>query len=202
MFCNKKYIIFTTLKKGYFYLIGGHLMKAAITLSLLLYAALSFAQFPTDSVLKNINKIESDFVYDETQLVIIPGTNIQMQPPEHFLVSEAIPGLLHPGTSTTVQVQEIIGTSYVMIQQAMTAEHFASQGVTLISTTPVKMQDGRGGVLYLVEFTVNDFIYERLMLFAGDYNNTIWINANYPQSAKRILQDIITQSLLTAHYIN
>jgi hypothetical protein len=177
-------------------------MKTGITLSLLLYAALCFAQFPTDSIINNIGKVESDFVYDETQLVLIPGTNIQMQPPEHFMVSEAIPGMIHPGTSTTVQVQEILGTSYVMIQQAMTAEHFASQGVTLISSTDVTMQDGRGGVLYLVEFEVNGFLYERLMLFAGDYNNTIWINANYPQSAKRILQDIITQSLLTAHYID
>jgi len=177
-------------------------MKTFFTLSLLLYAVLSFAQFPTDSVIKNISKVESDFVYDETQLVNIPGTHIKMQPPEHFMVSEAIPGLLHPGTSTTVQVQEITGTSYVMIQQAMTPEHFESQGVHLVSATDVTMHDGKGGVLYLVEFTVNGFDYERLMLFAGDYNNTIWINANYPKSAKRILQNIITESLLTAQYID
>jgi hypothetical protein len=177
-------------------------MKTVLTLSLLLYAALSFAQFPTDSVIKNINKVESDFIYDETQLAVIPGTHVKMQPPEHFMVSESIPGMIHPGTSTTVQVQEIIGTSYVMIRQAMTPEHFESQGVTLVSSTDVTMQDGKGGVLYLVEFTVNGFEYERLMLFAGDYNNTIWINANYPKSAKAILQDIITESLLTAQYID
>lgn len=201
MFCNKNYCIFTILFLGY-YLLGGHLMKTFFTLSLLLYAILSFAQFPTDSVIKNISKVESDFVYDETQIVNIPGTHIKMQPPEHFMVSEAIPGLLHPGTSTTVQVQEITGTSYVMIRQAMTPEHFESQGVHLVSATDVTMHDGKGGVLYLVEFTVNGFDYERLMLFAGDYNNTIWINANYPKSAKRILQNIITESLLTAQYID
>lgn len=178
-------------------------MKTILTLSLLLVVIFCNAQlFPTDSIIKNFSNIEADFTYDETALVEIPGTHIKMQAPEHFLVSKEIPGLIHPGTSTTVQVQEIVGTSYVMIQQAMTPEHFESQGVTLISSSPVKMVDGKSGILYLVEFTVSGFNYERLMLFAGDYNNTIWINANYPTSAKELLQDLLTKSLLTAQYID
>jgi hypothetical protein len=177
-------------------------MKTILTLSLLLYVVFCSAQFPTDSIIKNIGNIDADFTYNESEVVAIPGTHIKLQPPEHFLVSKEIPGLIHPGTSTTVQVQEIVGTSYVMIQQAMTPEHFASQGVTLISSSPVKMVDGKTGILYLFEFTVNGFLYERLMLFAGDYNNTIWINANYPKSAKDLLQDLLTKSLLTAQYID
>ncbi|MDD3741330.1 MAG: hypothetical protein PHH30_08810 [Bacteroidales bacterium] len=177
-------------------------MKTILTLSLLLYVVFCNAQFPSDSIIKNIGSIEADFIYDESELVAIPGTHVKLQAPEHFLVSKEIPGLIHPGTSTTVQVQEIIGTSYVMIQQAMTPEHFESQGVTLVSSSPVKMVDGKSGILYLVEFKVNGFMYERLMLFAGDYNNTIWINANYPQSAKELLQDLLTKSLLTAQYID
>ncbi|HNQ68557.1 MAG TPA: hypothetical protein PKN32_09270 [Bacteroidales bacterium] len=177
-------------------------MKTILTLSLLLYVVICSAQFLTDSIIKNFSNIEADFTYNESEVVSIPGTHVKLQPPEHFLVSKEIPGLIHPGTSTTVQVQEIVGTSYVMIQQAMTPEHFESQGVTLISSSPVKMVDGKTGILYLVEFTVNGFQYERLMLFAGDYNNTIWINANYPKSAKDLLQDLLTKSLLTAQYID
>jgi hypothetical protein len=187
---------------GLFLLKGEHLMKTVFTLCALLYATFMMSQSLTDTIFTNAGKVDSEFTYDEKALVVIPGTNIKMQPPEHFLVSEAIPGLVHPGSSTTVQVQEIIGTSYVMISQAMTAEHFESQGVTLISTTDVQMQNGKGGILYLVEFDANGLTYERLMLFAGDYNNTIWINANYPKSAKRLLQTILTESLLTAQYID
>jgi len=177
-------------------------MKTILTLSLLLYVVICSAQFPSDSIIKNFGSIEADFTYNELEIIQIPGTNVKMQPPEHFLVSKEIPGLIHPGTSTTVQVQEIIGTSYVMIQQAMTPEHFESQGVVLISSESIKMYDGKTGILYLVEFTVSGFAYERLMLFAGDYNNTIWINANYPKSAKELLQNILTKSLLTAQYTN
>lgn len=173
-------------------------MKYFLSLALMLFTIFSYGQLVDATSTNNFG--DSDYLSDGTQVVLIPGTHIMMQPPEHFLVSKEIPGLLHPGSSTTVQVQEVVGTSYVMIQQAMTPEHFESQGVNLVSTTEVKMENGMNGVLYLVEFTVKGYDYERLMLFAGDYNNTIWINANYPKTAKGILQDVLTKSLLTAHY--
>ena len=147
-------------------------MKYIVTITFLLFTLSTFSQtgFGTETLKLN---------YTPGELVQIPRTDVFMTPPEHFLVSENIPGMIHPGSSTTVQVQEIIGTSYIMIAQAMTPEHFESQNVRLISQEDVKMKDGKNGILYLVEFTVNGYDYERLMLFAGDYNNTIWINANY-----------------------
>lgn len=169
-------------------------MKYLISLSFLLISVMGFGQLNTNTSGLNSN-------YSDGSPTVIPGTTIMMTPPEHFLISESIPGLIHPGSSTTVQVQEVVGTSYLMIKQAMTAEHFESQGVTLISEEEIKMENGMSGVLYLVEFTVKGYDYERLMLFAGDYNNTIWINANYPKSAKSLLHDILVESLLTAHYI-
>ncbi|PLX09297.1 MAG: hypothetical protein C0596_01745 [Marinilabiliales bacterium] len=169
-------------------------MKYLISLTFVLISLLGFGQLEVNSSGLNSN-------YSDGTPVLIPGTNIMMTPPEHFLVSESIPGLIHPGYSTTVQVQEVVGTSYVMIKQAMTPEHFESQNVTLISEEDIKMSNGMGGVLYLVEFTVKGYQYERLMLFAGDYNNTIWINANYPKSTKALLYDLLVESLLTAHYI-
>ncbi len=168
-------------------------MKYIVTITLLLFTLSTFSQTGLGTETLNLN-------YTPGELVQIPRTDVFMAPPEHFLVSENIPGMIHPGSSTTVQVQEIIGTSYIMIAQAMTPEHFESQNVSLISQEDVKMKDGKNGILYLVEFTVNGYDYERLMLFAGDYNNTIWINANYPKSAKSLLYEVLVESLLTAQY--
>ncbi|MDD2635551.1 MAG: hypothetical protein PHW82_08645 [Bacteroidales bacterium] len=168
-------------------------MKHIVAITFLLFTLSTFSQTGLDTEALKLN-------YTPGELVQIPSTNVFMIAPEHFLISENIPGMIHPGSSTTIQVQEIIGTSYIMIAQAMTPEHFESQNVTLISQEDVKMDNGMNGILYLVEFTVNGYDYERLMLFAGDYNNTIWINANYPKSAKSLLYDIIKESLLTAQY--
>ncbi|MBN2779184.1 MAG: hypothetical protein JXR36_16245 [Bacteroidales bacterium] len=168
-------------------------MKFFISVVFLLFTVTAFSQ-------TNLGENALQTNYTPGELVQIPGTSVTLVPPEHFLVSENIPGLLHPGSSTTVQVQEVIGTSYIMIDQAMTPEHFESQNVTLISKENVKMQNGMSGVLYLVEFTVKGYDYERIMLFAGDYNNTIWINANYPTSAKSLLYDVLVECLLTAQY--
>jgi len=169
-------------------------MKYLISMTFVLLSLFGYGQL-------DVNTEGMNSVYSDGKPVQIPGTNVTLTPPEHFLVSESIPGLLHPGSSTTVQVQEVVGTSYIMIQQAMTPEHFESQNVTLISQEDITLDNGMGGVLYLVEFTVKGYEYERLMLFAGDYNNTIWINANYPKSAKSLLHDLIVESLLTAQYL-
>lgn len=168
-------------------------MKYNISLILMLFTIAAFSQ-------TNLNTSALQTNYKPGEFVQVSGTNISLVPPEHFLVSENIPGLIHLGSSTTVQVQEVVGTSYIMIDQAMTPEHFESQNVTLISKENVKMQNGTSGVMYLVEFTVKGYDYERLMLFTGDYNNTIWINANYPKSAKSLLYDVLIDCLLTAQY--
>jgi len=167
----------------------------------MLIVTLGYSQFITERDINALREVSSDFEYNPDQMQLIEGTHIKIQPPEHFLFSENIPGFIHPGTSATIQVQEIIGTSWVMIRNAMTKEYFESQGTKLISENEITMKDGKTGILYLVEFTVNGYDYERLMLFAGDYHNTIWINANYPKSAKKVIQNILTESILTAQFV-
>lgn len=174
--------------------------KLYLALILFMYVSFSFGQLITEQDINALKKVDSEFEYNPELLQLVEGTHIKIQPPEYFMFSEQIPGYIHPGTSSTIQIQEIIGTSWVMIRSAMTNEYFESQGTTLISETEVTMKDGKSGVLYLVEFNVDGFDYERLMLFAGDYNNTIWINANYPKAAKNIIQNILTESLLTAQF--
>jgi hypothetical protein len=39
--------------------------------------------------------------------------------------------------------------------------------------------------------------FERMMLFTGDYHNTIWLNASYPTMLKKILYPALKQSLLS-----
>ncbi|HOK38770.1 MAG: hypothetical protein WHW07_04050 [Bacteroidales bacterium] len=175
--------------------------KIVFVLLLNLASTMIYSQFITEKNITDLTKIDSEFEYNPELLQQIPGTSIKIQAPEHFLFSENIPGFIHPGTSSTIQIQEIIGTSWVMIRQAMTPEHFESQGTHLVSQTEITMQDGKSGILYLVEFQANGYDYERLMLFAGDYHNTIWINANYPKSTKSVIRDILIESILTAQFV-
>ena len=165
-----------------------------------MYGGYLYSQPSLDSVLREMSKIDKNLIYDEALLVNIPGTSIKMIGPEHFMLSEKVPGFIHIGTSSSIQVNEIKGTSYIMIEEAMTEDAFKKQNVKFLSKSEVELHNGTSGVLYLVEFEVEKRKYERMMLFAGDYHRTMWINASYPLSTKELIQEILLSSILTAQF--
>ena len=150
------------------------------------------------SVINGLTMVSDNFVYDESKMVAIPSTNIRIQPPEYFQYSDSLPGFLHVGTMSSIQVQEVVGTSYLLISMAMDSAYFASQGMTLISSEPVVMHDGSEGVLFTAEMKLKGFVFERLILMSGDYHFTIWINAGYIKLMRDKLRPVILQSMLTS----
>ena len=137
----------------------------------------------------------------EQNYVDVPKTNVRFIPPAHFIYMEQNGGYMHVGTSSSVQVLEIKGTAYTMITPGMTKDYFMSQGVNLIGSEDVVTKSGQKGKIFTVSFFVENVEFERLMFFTGDYNNTIWINANYPVAVKEMLNTVLKESLLTAQFI-
>ena len=150
------------------------------------------------SVINGLTTVSDNFVYDESKMVAIPNTNIRIQPPEYFQYSDSIPGFVHVGTMSCIQVEEVVGTSYLLISRAMDSAYFATQGMTLISVEPVVMHDGSDGLLFTAEMKLKGFVFERLVLMSGDYHFTMWINAGYIKLMSNKLKPIILQSMLTS----
>ena len=151
-----------------------------------------------DSVMKEVTAVGGDFVYDESKMVAIPKTNIRIQPPEYFKYSESIPGFMHVGTLSSIQVEEVVGTSYEIIAMAMDSAYFASQGMRLISSEQIVMHDGSTGMLFTAEMKISGYIFERLILMSGDYNFTMWITAAYIKLLAPKVKNVIIQSMLTS----
>lgn len=139
--------------------------------------------------------------YDLKKLDSIENTRVALIPPEHFIFDKNIPGYIHPGTSSSIQVKDIEGTSWAVIDQGMTKEHFEKQGVTFVDRKEIELYSGLSGVIYTVSFKAKGAKFERLMMLAGDYNYTIWLNANYPVELKNTIIDPIMSSLLSANII-
>lgn len=166
--------------------------KHLLTFLFLALAFITSAQDAASSVLSMLNR--------DTSLVDVPKTNVRFVPPAHFIYMEQSGGYFHVGTSSSVQVLEISGTAYTMITPGLTADYFKTQGVTLINEEEVVNKLGWKGKIYTLEFSVQDVPFERLMFFTGTYNNTIWINANYPVAVKDMLNAVLRESLLTAQF--
>lgn len=150
------------------------------------------------SAMNSLTAVDESFVYDDSKMVAIPKTNIRIQPPEYFIYSDSLPGFMHVGTMSSIQVEEVAGTSYIMISRAMDSAYFASQGMKLISVEPVVMHDGSDGMLFTAEMKLQGFVFERLILMSGDYHYTIWVNAGYIKLMRTKMKPIILQSMLTS----
>lgn len=179
--------------------------KELIVFGLVLLSGLVFGQETaadsapdiSDYFIRDIEEIP----YNRLLLDTVPGKNIAMIPPEHFIFAKNIPGYIHPGTSASIQIKEVNGTSWPIIDKVMTPEHFTSQGVKFLNRQEVELKSGLSGVIYTVEFDAKGVKFERLMLFTGDYNNTIWINANYPIMVKKTVFKPIVNCLMSAELI-
>lgn len=134
----------------------------------------------------------------ETQVPnVLPKTTASLTPPEHFEVAKQFNGYIHGGTASTILIQELAGTSYLLLKKGMTPDYFAQEGFTYISEEEVKTSSGLSGILYRMSFTVQNTQFERLMLFAGDYHRTFWIVANYPTMVSEQMLPVMKTSLLT-----
>lgn len=138
-------------------------------------------------------------VYDANKLVQAPNTNVFLIPPEHFIEDPSINGFVHSGSATTIQVIEVPGVSYSIIEQSMSKDYIESQNYILHEKVNIVTENGSEAVIYLVRFTSNDLEYERAMFFTGQ-ENTIWINVNYPLSIKKLIFPAIEACLKSVQY--
>jgi len=128
---------------------------------------------------------------------MLASTTADITPPEYFEKAEQFYGYIHKGSASTILIQELAGTSYLLIQQGMTPEYFAQEGFTYISEEEVQTSSGLSGILYRMSFTVQETEFERLMFFTGDYHRTFWLVANYPAMVKDQMFGVMKKSLLT-----
>jgi hypothetical protein len=175
-------------------------MRNLCVIVLITISSLAYSQVSLDSIMREKMIFKEEFTFNEEFLVKIPETSIQIMPPEHFIFSEQVPGFIHIGTSATIQITEIKGTSYVMLKNGLTEKNLKDQNVQLLNNYEIEMLDGTPGHLFQVEFTSNNIKYLRYILLAGDYHNTMWISGSYAYRAKEIIEDILLQSMLTAKF--
>lgn len=136
--------------------------------------------------------------------ILLPQTHVWISPPKNFKPVDNIRGLIHLATTTSITCTEIKGYHYTQIIEQLTPEYIASQNAILNETEEVITDNGMPAKLFTISFTVpakdstqKDTPFERVMLFTGDMENTIWLNATYPQSVKRFVSKIVRKSLLS-----
>ncbi len=146
-----------------------------------------------NSFIENQN---AKLVYDQSKLVVAPNTNVKLIPPEYFELEPNINGFVHKGSAATIQIIEVSGISYRDVVAGMTYDYIESQNYKYIDKINLQTHNGNDAVIFFVQFSSGEMIYERAMLFTGE-ENTIWVNFNYPLSMKKLLYPAIEACLIS-----
>jgi len=175
--------------------------KLNIMVFILILSLNVFPQQGQDSLGYKWDKKELDSLKNKWgNIVSIPAdTSIKIVPPAYFR-PYGKNGFIHQGASASIQILEIDNTPYVMVTKGLTKEYFKTQGVKLLAQEDIKTSDNKNGKMYIVAFKVDDIPFERIMYFTGDYNRTIWINANYPVAARNVLFSVLKNSVLSVQF--
>lgn len=167
----------------------------------------------TMKLVKNKQEFKEHFKDSNSYLILqpstaFPQTDVWISPPKNFKAVENIRGFIHLATTTSITCTEIKGYHYSQLSDQLTSEYIANQNAVLNSTEDIVTDNGMTGKLLIISFIIpakdslhKDIPFERLMLFTGNLETTVWINATYPQSVKHFIQ-IVRKSLLSVKLNN
>jgi len=145
-----------------------------------------------------VDTIASDLA---DQRVVVNGTNVSIIPPRHFVMADTgFSGFYHLGAGVSMAFTISEGRPYVYAGEEFGLLDFGNQGAELLDSAEFVLNDGSLGKYFLVGFTIKGIAIERMVLFTGDYNNTIIVMANYPAKIQKLIQGPIKESFKTIKF--
>lgn len=124
-----------------------------------------------------------------------PNTNVYLIPPKYFETDSTINGYIHKGSMATIQITEVPNVAIADFEKKMTEKYFISQGYIFKNKTNLKLDNGKIALLYFVQYKTEEFDYERIMFFVDSNEKMLWINVTYPFIMKKLLDNVIENSL-------
>ncbi len=146
----------------------------------------------SDFANKDLQKKESSF----------KNTSITIRLPRHFkeFSNESLGGYMHTGTASSIVAYEMEQTPYVLTSDTLSQDQLTGQEAKLVGQEESKTYDGKQAKFYFVEFETKDVEVIRIMFFTGNYNKTVFLQANYPKGFDSLLRKVIMESFRTVKF--
>jgi len=111
--------------------------------------------------------------------------------PVGFEKSPDFNGYIHYQASSAIIMTFIENANYIKISEGMDEAFYAENQLKFIEDTSFVSDNSVPGNAYKLNFKTNDVDYIRYMVYAGDLNNTLWLNITYPVKYEALMQPVI-----------
>jgi hypothetical protein len=126
----------------------------------------------------------------------IPGTTVELAPPEGFQPSKFFPGFEQPQTGATILVTEMpIPNAESAIVQLSSAQTLKTRGMELIESKDMTI-DGRPAKLLLVAQSAQGIKFLKWIVVMGVGDRALLATAAFPEPQAATLKEPLRQSML------
>jgi hypothetical protein len=133
----------------------------------------------------------------------IRGTSMLITIPAGFVALADSCGYLHPGSSSSIMIKDMPGSSYQKVVEALQNGQLQKYGNAVTGSEHVQTSEGNNGIIFTLTFTAKskdgkqDIPFERMLFLTGDMNHTLWITANYPEVIKKYIIEELRECMLS-----
>lgn len=128
--------------------------------------------------------------------VSVPGTHVELQPPEGFTASQRFPGFEHRAQGASIVVTEM-PAGYAELRAAFTHEGLASRGMQLIDAQDVTVA-GAPATLVHVSQQAAGAEFRKWMLLAPRSKQSVLIVGTFLRTAPETFADAMRRAVLSA----
>ena len=116
-------------------------------------------------------------------------------PPLGFEVSTLFNGYIYLQGSSSIVMTLIDDVNYLKICEGMTEEFYKTNQLTYISDSRFTSVKGVKGRMYKFSFKIENDLFIRYMVYAGNLKRTLWLNITYPLKFEELIEGEIIKSI-------
>lgn len=153
------------------------------------------------SILALVALAPLDAIAKPSPLSKVPGTSVQIAPPQGFQPSKLFPGFEQQQTGASILVTELpIPKAQNIITQFSSAKVLKSRGMTLIESKDITI-DGRPSKLLLVSQSTQGIKFLRWITLVGTGDQALIATASFPESQAAALKKPLRQAIINLRWI-
>jgi hypothetical protein len=125
----------------------------------------------------------------------IPGTHVELQPPEGFAPSQRFTGFEHPAQGASIVVTEM-PSGYAELRAAFTREGLASHGMQLIDAQDVTVAGAHAHLAYVSQHAAG-IEFRKWMLLAPRGGESVLVVGTFPRTVPAAFGEAVRRAVLS-----
>lgn len=149
------------------------------------------------SQVKSFSQIDATSGLTNGSPIFVDHPKVTITPPENYKYLKNISSFIDRNTESSISIIRNDSIPYYMTVASLLRTDFAAQKITLLNKEELT---DKKGMIFTFLMNIQDVAFERMVYVTGNDTFTILTSANYKQSDKEKLMNLLRVAILSVTY--